>query len=65
MKKLNSKLYQKFEKSRVSNLDTIYGGNNSDVTYSDSKKDGGGYDIAVVSLIDTVDTTNALDKPNI
>lgn len=54
-------LKSKFEK--IANIDKIYGGNNSDVTYTDSKNDGGGWDIAVISLIDTIDSSRGMDKP--
>jgi len=64
MKKLNSKLFEKKEVLKKVNMENLVGGSNSsDVTYNDSKQDGGGYDIAVQSLIDTIDSSRSLDKP--
>lgn len=67
MKNKRSKFLSEELLSNRIGLDNVIGGaagNNSDVTYNDSKRDGGGYDIAVLSLIDTVDSTNSLDKPS-
>ena len=47
------------------NTEKVYaGGNNSDVTYTDSHKDNnGGWDVAVLSVIDVIDSSVRLDKP--
>lgn len=46
------------------NKNTVVGGaTGSDVTFTDSKRDGGGYDIAVNSLIDIKTSSETLDKP--
>lgn len=57
----NSK-FDKFESAKLVKQNSILGGNNSDVNYTDSQH-GRTYDIAVLSLIDTVDSSKQLDKP--
>lgn len=64
MKNIKSNLFDKKNVLDKINMESIYGGaNKSDINYSDSKKDGGGWDIAVNSLIDVVDSSRSLDKP--
>jgi hypothetical protein len=70
MKKINAKKQikhlledKKFEKKMI--LSTIKGGNNSDVQYVDSHNDtSGSWGIDVNSVIDQVDSSESLDKPN-
>jgi hypothetical protein len=63
------KSLKKFEKSAILQnhvTSSIFGGgekNNSDVAYTDCKADGGKYDIAVLSLIDIVDSSKDFDYP--
>ena len=64
MKKLKTSLFDKEKTLKKVNLEGIYGGaNKSDVNYTDSKGSKS-YDIAVLSLIDTVDSKQSLDKPS-
>jgi len=63
MKTLDSKLFANDAILKKTELEGTLGGNNSDVTYSDSKS-GGSYDIAVMSVIDIHDSSRDQDKPN-
>lgn len=64
MKKMNNKLFQDNELVDKLEMGTTYGGNKSDVLYTDSRH-GGHYDIALPKLIDIVDTSRAVDKPGL
>ncbi len=67
MKSLKNKLFGKEKFEEIANLEQINGGvvgNKSDVNYTDSKDSHGHYDIAVMSMIDTVDSKQSLDKPS-
>lgn len=58
----NSK-FDKFESEKLVNQNAILGGNKSDVNYNDSTF-GNHYDIAVLSLVDNINSGAALDKPD-
>ena len=65
MNKLNEKLFEKNSEVSKREMTSLIGGaNNSDKTYTDTKKDGANsYDIAVLSLSDVINTSTSLDKP--
>lgn len=66
MKKLESKLFDTSNVLERIDLEAIYGGaNKSDVNYSDSKKDGGGWGVDVNSVIDFIDSSRSLDCPSV
>jgi hypothetical protein len=65
MKNMNSRLFDKKETLSKIEMGACLGGNKSDVNYSDTKKDGvDKWDIAVDSVIDTVNSSKSLDKPS-
>lgn len=60
----NSKLDKFSLMNRINNKNSIIvGASGSDVTFTDSKRDNGSYDVAVLSLIDTIDSSTSLDRP--
>jgi hypothetical protein len=61
MKNLKQSLFDKTSTLTRVEMGVCYGGNNSDVEYTDSKYSGG-WDIAVNSVIDIVKSSEALDK---
>jgi len=66
MKKLNSKLYKNslLDKRMGEILGGTEGnGNGSDQNYTDTKIDGGKWDIATLKLLDVEVTSSANDKP--
>jgi len=62
---MTSKLYEKNSEITKREMTSLLGGaNSSDKNYSDTKQNGSNqYDIAVMTLIDIINTTTSLDKP--
>lgn len=58
---MKSSKFDKFESEKLVNQNSIVGGNKSDVNYTDSTF-GTTYDIAVLSVIDNINSGAALDK---
>jgi hypothetical protein len=64
-KKVNTQLFNSIKTLTHVEMGACQGGNNSDKTYLDTKQDGKDkWDVGVDSLIDNIDSSKSLDKPD-